>query len=142
MKVVINKCYGGFSLSKEGMNAYAKHKGIQVWIEDDKKYPSLGMWTAWLVPPEQRLIQREDEWNTMSLEERTEYNETWRTQTIYDRDIKRSDPALVAAVEEIKEVANGRCAELAIVEIPDGVDFEIEEYDGKEWVSEVHRTWG
>jgi hypothetical protein len=44
-------------------------------------------------------------------------------------------------VEENAELYSGRCAELRIVEIPDGVDYEIEEYDGKEWVSEVHRTW-
>ena len=30
---------------------------------------------------------------------------------------------------------------LKVVEIPDGVDWEIEEYDGEEWVSEKHRVW-
>lgn len=28
MKVVINKCYGGFSLSKEGINRYATLKNV------------------------------------------------------------------------------------------------------------------
>jgi hypothetical protein len=27
------------------------------------------------------------------------------------------------------------------VDIPDDVKWEIEEYDGNEWVAEVHRTW-
>jgi hypothetical protein len=28
-----------------------------------------------------------------------------------------------------------------VVEIPDGVEWEIAEYDGLEWVAEKHRTW-
>ncbi len=46
------------------------------------------------------------------------------------------------AVEELKEEANGTFAELKIVEIPDDVEWVIEEYDGIEWVSEKHRVWG
>lgn len=141
MKVVINKCYGGFGLSKEGMKAYARHKGIDIWIEDDEKYLALGMWTAWLVPPDKRVIQREDDWHIMTFEERAEYNDAWNAQTIYCRNIDRNDPALVAAVEELQEEACGRAAELKIVEIPDDVVFSIEEYDGREWVAEVHRVW-
>jgi hypothetical protein len=25
--------------------------------------------------------------------------------------------------------------------VPDGVEWTVEEYDGREWVAEVHRTW-
>jgi hypothetical protein len=28
-----------------------------------------------------------------------------------------------------------------VVTIPDDVAWTIEEYDGNEWVAEVHRTW-
>ena len=51
------------------------------------------------------------------------------------------DPALVQAVEELGAEASGRCADLAIVEIPDGVAWQIEEYHGYEHVAEKHRTW-
>jgi hypothetical protein len=44
-------------------------------------------------------------------------------------------------VLELGEAANGRCAELKVVEIPDDVEWQIEEYDGLEWVAEKHRTW-
>ena len=54
----------------------------------------------------------------------------------------RSDPRLVECVESLKEKSWGRYAELKVVEIPSGVEWVIEEYDGREWVSEVHRTWG
>jgi hypothetical protein len=53
----------------------------------------------------------------------------------------RSNPMLVAAVEKLGERA-GNNAMLEVVEIPDDVEWEIQEYDGMEWVSEKHRVWG
>lgn len=57
-------------------------------------------------------------------------------------DIPRNHPLLIQVVEELEEDANGHCAELEIIEIPDDIDWVIEEYDGNEWISERHRTWG
>lgn len=66
------------------------------------------------------------------------YWDTWLSSN-------RSHPLLIRVVEELggkhREGASGRCAELKIVEIPDGVEHEIEEYDGQEHIAEVHRTW-
>ena len=55
--------------------------------------------------------------------------------------IDRHDPGLVEVVELLGKKADGDCAKLKIVEIPDDVDYEIQEYDGNEWVAEKHRTW-
>lgn len=57
-------------------------------------------------------------------------------------DIKRDDPKLIECVEKLGEMANGEHAHLDIVEIPDDVNWQIGEYDGREWVEEVHRKWG
>lgn len=53
----------------------------------------------------------------------------------------RDDPMLVEVVETLGKKANGLCANLKVVDVPDGVQFTIQEYDGMEWVAEVHRTW-
>lgn len=59
----------------------------------------------------------------------------------YETEIERNDPRLVAVVEELGDEANTWCSSLKIVEIPEDVDWVIEDYDGLEWVSEKHRTW-
>jgi hypothetical protein len=54
---------------------------------------------------------------------------------------KETLTALIAVVELMGSKACGGHAELKIVEIPDDVNWYIEEYDGREWVAERHRTW-
>ena len=59
----------------------------------------------------------------------------------YDRDISRDDPYLVKIVRDMGMAANGTHANLKIVEVPGDISWDIEEYDGNEWVAEKHRTW-
>ena len=59
----------------------------------------------------------------------------------YFTDIERDDPMLVQVIEEYGPLANDRCSELRIVEIPADVQWEIAEYDGYEHIAEKHRTW-
>jgi hypothetical protein len=58
----------------------------------------------------------------------------------YDK-ISRDDANLLAVIDELGATANGDFAELCIVEIPWTVDWVLQEYDGKEWIAERHRTW-
>jgi len=48
---------------------------------------------------------------------------------------------LVDVVETLGAEADGQYAELAVVEIPDGISYEIAEYDGIEHIAETHRSW-
>jgi hypothetical protein len=135
MKVVINKCYGGFSLSHEGIMHYAKLKGITLYPEEEHfKFK-----TYWTIPKDQRPVK--PDFDTGPLEERAEYNRTYIQYTLWDDGIERNDPCLVSTVEELGKKANGRYANLSVVEIPDNIAWEILEYDGNEWVAEKHRTW-
>ena len=60
---------------------------------------------------------------------------------VYDWAIPRDDAILIQIVEQLGERANSRYGELAIVEIPDDVEWHIHEYDGMEHIAENHRTW-
>ena len=55
--------------------------------------------------------------------------------------IPRDDEHLIAVVELMSEEANNRFSELKIVEVPDDVNWYVEEYDGQEWVAERHQIW-
>ena len=57
------------------------------------------------------------------------------------RSIDRDDPQLLKVVRELGQRAAGSCCELGIAEIPDGVEWAIDDYDGYETVEEVHREW-
>jgi hypothetical protein len=49
-------------------------------------------------------------------------------------DIPRTDPTLIAVIEELGKAANGRFARLKIHELPSGTKYRIDEYDGNERV--------
>lgn len=68
--------------------------------------------------------------------------ESWGGLESFCRDIPRNDPDLIAVVEEMGEAASSKLANLKVVEIPDDVEWQIEEYDGLEWIAEKRRTWG
>ena len=53
----------------------------------------------------------------------------------------RSDPDLIKVIEDLGKEANGMCADLQIQEIPDGAEFEIDEYDGSESVEPPRKSW-
>ena len=140
MKVVINRCYGGFGLSHEATLRYFEIKGIEVYPEQGNAIWKF--WTYWIVKPEDRIESKEGEaFYKMSIKDRQAYNKAHSEQTVYPREIERHDPVLVQVVEEMGDAADGDHAELAVVEIPDDVEYIIEEYDGLEHIAEAHRTW-
>ncbi len=90
MKVVINRCFGGFGLSKEA-------------------YDYLGL-----------------EWDYYGFE--------------YDKD--RDHPALIECIEVLgTEKASGDSSELAIIEIPDGIEYIVDDYDGMEKIIDAKAVW-
>ena len=113
MKIVINACYGGFGLSEQAKDRFLDIKGW-TYTKSESKFSEL-----------------------MGPDYTVEGNPHW-----YEREIDRGDPVLVQVVEELGAAAHGRHAELRVVDVPDDVVWEIEEYDGREWIAEVHRTWG
>jgi hypothetical protein len=154
MKVVINKCYGGFELSYEGVMKYAGLKGIKLYAFVEARdgngqidfhnfipYDGSGenpFLIYYATVPCDEYMKHSKLWYESSIEKRRELGDGGY---FCERDIERHDPALVETVEQLGEKANGRCAKLEIVTIPDDTEYVIEEYDGMEWIAEKHRTW-
>lgn len=101
MKIVINRCYGGFSLSNKVM----RHLGFEA---DDYGYV-----------------------------ENSSFNIDDNNYQAY-----RTHPALIDAIETIGlEESSGTYSELRIINIPDDMDWYIEDYDGLESVHEHHKSF-
>ena len=56
-------------------------------------------------------------------------------------DIERNNPLLIKCIKTLKKDVNGSFADIKIVTIPDGTDWEIDNYDGMESVEEKHNSW-
>lgn len=81
MKLVVNRCYGGFSLSDEALSMLGFEYQYDAW------------------------------------------------------DLDRNDPRLVEVVETLGQAADGRCARLAVVTLPENAtDYHVDDYDGYESV--------
>jgi hypothetical protein len=114
-EIVINACHGGYGLSLEAELLYLKKSLIDYTTED-----------------------RVSRYDTERYGPEILVNgSVWRSRF----DIRRDDPVLVSVVRELGSRANGNFAELKIVEIPASVNWQIKEYDGREWIAETHRTW-
>ena len=160
MKIVINDCFGGFSLSPLAIKMWAKRKGRQCYFfrngRDAKGGLSLDILEpltlgeaekegifihAYDIPNPQEVLTKSADWHDMTDAEKSAHNALYEKHSLYGRDIPRDDPDLLAVVEALGDAASGKVAKLAIVEIPDGVEWEIDEYDGLESIHEKHRSW-
>jgi len=83
MKIVINRCYGGFGLSNIAIKMLKN-------IKNDNNFDVRG--------------------------------------------VDRTDKDLIDIVEKLGEKANAQFSKLSIVEIPDGIEYEITNYHGIETV--------
>ena len=112
MKIVINRCHGGFGLSEKAIELLFEKKG----------------WT---------LVRKVLDSTFTSY-----YKDSIQDDNFFNEfDLDRNDPDLVAVVEEIGDKANGWAAVLKVVDVPEDVIWYVKEYDGIEWVAEKHRTW-
>lgn len=156
MKIVINKCYGGFVLSRSATALLAKLQGRKVYFfktdyKDDGesfvalknpfKEPEDLFGSAFDIPNPNKFIPKKKKWLEMTDAEKKSVNELYGKHSICFRDIERRDPLLIRVVEKLGKKADGRGSKLKIVNIPDGVDYEISDYDGVEHIAEKHRTW-
>lgn len=132
MKVILNKCFGGFHPSHEAYMRYAEKKGIQLFCyeltasHDYKKTQRGGIFSYYFMKDFGDTIKREDvDWNSMLR---------------LSKDF-REDSTLIEVVEELGEKASSGVSDLQVVEIPDGMKYVIDDYDGVETLHADVPTW-
>jgi hypothetical protein len=166
MKVVLNKCYGGFGVSLECLWALIQRgsKGVEVhdipdyygannpnfadrwresWEKDlaemkAEKYRKRPDWLpgGWLASSLESTLYNVDEMKVYGYDRGNQYIEGSLVRS-------RCNPDLIDLIEKNgSEWASSDMGELRVVEIPDGIQWEIDEYDGIERIDEVHRSWG
>lgn len=151
-KLVINKCFGGFGLSKKAIARLAELQGKTAYFFDGHGisggYSPISVdaekglfFSAFSIPNPNEYFADKKDWCEMSQEERIAKNAKHEAVNLDSRPNDRADPLLVQVVEELGKVANGAYAKLEIVEIPDGIEWHLDEYDGIESVHENHRSW-
>lgn len=143
MKVVINCKYGGFGLSYKAVMRYAELKGIKLYAymeQYDDACSDLKDYAPKIVPYVDDQCDNGYYGPAYATREVQNRNELWENY-FNDSKIDRDDLALIQVVEELSDAANGVYAKLKVVEIPNGIDWEVTEYDGYEQVEEVHRSW-
>ena len=162
MKIILNKCFGGFGFSPKVYVEYAKRKGIDLFVYDEK-HSNKSMFdyetTYFKVPLEQitfdnyafasvnvnnRLFMPHfctmDLGDSFSNKDKQKYN-ALNKHSLYLNEHYRTDEVLISIVEDLGSEANGKFADLKIVEIPDDLDYVIDDYDGIETLHQNVPTW-
>jgi len=149
MKVVINGCYGGFGISRKALLMLIKINAK--CVEKTEVIDYYGGSEKYKDKPCYNINWRSDFEDNMKDSEAIEGK--FKTMGAYSSSITdgvfvynmnddcREDEDLIRVVKELGDKVNGNFAELQIVEIPDGVEYEIDEYDGFESIHEKHRSW-
>lgn len=120
MKIAINTCFGGFTVSREVVEKL-RAKGHKIIIDGEFYNDGSGPRTDG------------DRWGYHI------YNENFGIDD-ENHYAHRSHPDLIKAIEESKN-PSGSLSKIEIVEIPDNVKWEIDDYNGMESVHETHRIW-
>lgn len=135
-KVILNKDFGGFDISKKGYELYAKKKGLDLYMYETE---FKGKNCFYKKTNDDALLTQyftKDFGDNIDISE-----EDYRNYSLYLDGGHREDPILIEVVEELKEKANGKYSELKIVEIPDDLDYVIDNYDGIETLHQRVQEW-
>lgn len=135
-KVILNKCFGGFGVSKEAYELYAKKKGIDVFHYTQKNLKN------------EIYTYATDDNRSFDFHFTKDFgdnvyisNEDFKKYFLNLDENFREDKTLIEVVEELGEKANTFYSNLKIVEIPDDLDYVIDNYDGIETLHQKVQEW-
>lgn len=133
-KCVLNKGYGGFSLSPLACARYLELQGKKAYFYIRKRGTDLYTETPLpQIPTETGVFFcfSKSFGNMLGIDGMPD--EEFDLYHLSDTKIKRDDHLLIQVVESLGEKANGHCATLKVCEIPGPLNnYSLEEYDGIE----------
>ena len=135
-KVILNKCFGGFGVSKEAYELYAKKKGIDVFHYTQKNLKNEIYTYATDDNRSFDFYFMKDFGDNVYIS-----NEDFKKYFLNLDENFREDKTLIEVVEELGEKANTFYSNLKIVEIPDDLDYVIDNYDGIETLHQKVQEW-
>jgi len=149
LKVVINSCFGGFHLSIAAIRRLYELKDPHLQIISIREYHGIDNPNMKDFNVKYGYIDSKGNVNMKKLKEDDKFHGRFVDGDNYILDEHhwshkdaRACPLLVKIVKELGEKANSSSvSKLKIVTIPDGIDWEVTEYDGSECVEEKHRSW-
>lgn len=136
-KVILNKCFGGFDVSKEAYMLYAKKKGLTLYLYESEFINRKFIYKK--VNDDNSIFRHyfiKDMGDNVEIS-----NEDYEKYCLYLKDEHREDPILIEVVEELGEKTSGRFGNLKVVEIPDDLEYVIDEYDGIETLHQKVKEW-
>ena len=150
-KVIINKCFGGYGFEPFTIQKYAEAKGLPLfWYERDYEYDA------------GRLREKLDRTTISKIETMEGLRmgiypmqkdmgdsfifEWGNNEGIFfempEKEESRTDPVLIEIIEKYGDRNRHGCHAPTVVEVPDGVEWVVDEYDGLESLHEAHRIFG
>lgn len=150
MEIAINKQYGGFALSHKAKMRLYELKGITVYpYFQDQDYETR-VFTFLKVPKDYNTPKNEfgksiwyfkenPKCESMTIALDGEFPETIEDEEVfgegyYHENKDRIDKDVIQTIKELGNEVNTRVSTIEIIEIPDGYEFTIHDYDGIETV--------
>ena len=134
MKVILNKCYGGFHPSHEAYRFYAAKKGLGLYAYE--LGPDLRCHRAKDLSSRFLTYFTKDQGDVIDGSREASWDDHLYLDSTY-----REDPTLIAAVETLGPAASSYLSKLVVVEIPDGMEYVIDDYDGVETLHQRVEEW-
>lgn len=152
-KVIINKCFGGYGFDPFTVQKYAEAKGVRLyWYKRDCNV-YIGNLKEYMVKIPFEMIMKDDGvrlwYVALTKDMGDSYIRDWNDENVCsnefeipNNDTSRTDPVLIGIIEKYGDQNTHSCHAPTVVEVPDGVEWIIEEYDGFETLHEKHRVFG
>lgn len=145
MKIIINNCFGGFGISNNALVELMRRKGKEIYFYEGVFVgPDKRIYTKVKASNKSLFVNAvyKDFGNEFIPVSDEQFDDFCKNVISASDEKWRTDDDLINLLEEKgSKYVSGPCSCLKIVEIPDDVEWEVEEYDGSEWISEKHRTW-